>query len=167
MGLLGDPADPKVRQKVLSQLEYGDVAEVWKKQALKEAQSKKIIDAIEKGDVSVMKRLSQFDDQAFHLDKMDDYRLSDKYEELGEEKQQLFLQVMEWRLQALVSLANPQIPQQQQLAEQMVQAMPETFAQHSEAIGGPPPPVDAGGNPIQPPMDQAPISNVSQLQRKQ
>lgn len=165
LGLLGDPQDPKLRAKVLADLEYGDTAEMWKKQALKEARSKQVLDLIEKGDMQgVMARLSEFDDQAFFLDKMDDYRLSDKYLELDDDKKKLFTFVIEWRLQALTNVTNPQIPQQQQLAEQMVSSMDQDFA--GGAGGGMmlEPQAGAMGNPEPSPMDQ-PQPNVMPLRQ--
>lgn len=176
MGLLGDPADPKVRAKVLAETEFGDVAEVWKSQAMDEGQYKKVLVMIENGDeVGVHKSLNMFDNHQFHLKEMNDYRKSDKFDNLDEEKQKLFMFVMEWRLNALVGIANPQIPQQTQLAEEMVKSMHENFGgaaqPHPGGLGAPPPPtaqIDANGNVVAPPMAQAPVpnqTNLPQIQR--
>lgn len=167
MGLLGDPQDPKLRAKVLADLEYGDTAEMWKLQALKEAQFKRMLEFIEKGDeFNAIKRLSEFDDQGFHLQKMEEFRLSDKFWEMDEQKQKLFLYVMEWRLQALSSVQNPQIPQQQMLAEQMVKSQEEQFAQGGGGNVVPmQPQVDQMGNPIEPPMAEQPTPNVMPLRQ--
>ncbi len=48
-GLLGDPKDPKVREKTLDMLEFGDVSGVWEDQALDKNQIKRVMDALEQG----------------------------------------------------------------------------------------------------------------------
>lgn len=170
MGLLGDPADPKLRAKVLADLEYGDTAEMWKLVSLKEAQVKKMIELIEAGDgAEVQRRLKEFDDQAFHLQKMEEYRLSDKYWELDEERQGLFDMVMEWRLQALTTIQNPQLPQQQMLAEQMANSMNEQMAQGPAGQSGMAPmqgpsPIDPAGNQMDPSMAQSPMGQMPMRQ---
>lgn len=130
MGLLGDPMDPKVRQKVNKMLEYGDIAEAWKKQSLTEARAKQVIDAIESGTrEEVEALLSEFDNHSMHLDIMDDYRLSDKYQALPPDRKDLFDFVMDWRLQALVNITNPELQQQQVLAQTMINQSQENVAQ--------------------------------------
>lgn len=176
VGLLGNPQDPKVQSKVLGELETGDIAEVWKSRALKENQFKKVIAAVEAGDQTIMQKLNQFDDQQFHLTEMNDYRISDKFDALDPEKQKLFMNIMEWRLQALVSITNPQIPQQQMLAEQMVKNMPQAFAQHNAMLAQhpgapgstmPTPGMDQQGNPTAPPAATQPVPNAAQLPNMQ
>jgi hypothetical protein len=148
-GLLGDPADPKVRAKVLKQIEFGDIAEVWKTQALDEAQVKKVIGLIEQGTESeVVKSLNEFDNQSYHLQEMNDYRKTDKFSALDDRKQKLFMFVMEWRLQALIKTNNPDIPQQQQIAEHMVGAMDKQQAEMQAHVGGQP--MDQSANPLPP-----------------
>lgn len=135
-GLLGNPQDPKVQQKVSKLMEFGDVQEIWKEQALDEAQYKRIIDLIEKGDQqSVMKSLDTFDNQAFHLQEMNNYRKTDKFLALDESRQKLFKFVMEWRLQALTNVQNPQIQQDMDQAQLMVNNLQaQTDAQGDQEI---------------------------------
>lgn len=181
LGLLGNPQDMKVRQRVNKMLEYGDEAEIWKKQALTEARCKKVLAAIESGDQNdVNDLLSEFDNHSIHLDMMDDYRLGDKYVNLGPEKQAIFKFVMEWRLNALVAVTSPQIPQQINMAEMMHQSMQKNVAQGKGPAGGADilqslahgrapvsqqtitsiqPMVDAMGNIQAPPPAQAPVPN--------
>lgn len=179
LGLRGDPVDPKVRAQVLEDLEFGDTSEMWKLISLKEAQVKKMIGFIEEGnEFEIQRRLKEFDDQAFHLQRMEEYRLSDKYWELDDRNRELFDMVMEWRLQALTNIQNPQLPQQQMLAEQMVSSMNQEFAQNPQGPppgpgpGGPPggggvpiPQVDQMGNQMAPPMQEAPVPNVMPLRQ--
>lgn len=134
-GLLGNPQDPKVQSKVLSMMEFGDVAEIWKSQALDEAQVKRVIDLIEKGDLpKIMKSLNTFDNQAFHLDKMNEYRKGDKFDALDENKQKIFMYVMEWRMQSLSNTQNPELAQQVNQAQLMVNQM----EQNPEILNAPP-----------------------------
>lgn len=142
-GLLGNPMDPKVRTKVLKATEFGDIAEVWQDQALKEAQWKRMKAMIEAGDQqNVIKSLNEFDDQQFHLVEMNLYRISEKFLTLDDDKQKLFMWVMEWRLQSLVNINNPAIPQQQQMAQQMLQNIQLQIAQGALA-GSPLSPLNA------------------------
>lgn len=150
-GLLGNPQDPKVQSKVLKLMEFGDVAEMWKEQALDEAQVKRIIDAIEKGDNRMVEAmLNTFDNQAFHLQEMNSYRKTDKFMALEPQKQKLFMFVMDWRLQALTNLQNPQMAQDVNQAQLMVDNM------HKEEQAGNNV-VDMQGNPVNqaPPMEGA------------
>lgn len=86
--LLGDPADPKVREKVLSMLEFGDVAEIWQDQALDDAQIRRDIDLIEQGGVPVIDPL---DNQLAHIEQKNRYRKGDKFLTLPPELQQVLI----------------------------------------------------------------------------
>lgn len=161
-GILGDPHDPKLRAKIAKVSEFGDVAELWKTQALNEARVKQVISAIEAGDLARLQGLlSEFDNQSLHLVEMNDYRLSDKFQELDPDRQGLFMWVMEWRLQALVNITNPQIPQQQIMAQTMVNNMEKMIAQGGGMPGSPGNKlqvgIDAGGNPMAPQQPQGPM----------
>jgi hypothetical protein len=185
LGLLGNPQDMKVRQRVNKMLEYGDEAEIWKKQALTEARCKKVIASIEENDQeTVSSLLSEFDNHTIHLDLMDDYRLSDKFEQLSDEQKLLFQWVMEWRLTALVNITQPQIGQTIAQGEIANQVMQKNMAKgrgptggmnvvHQMASGMEPvtqsdiagtltnikPLIDAAGNILAPPPTQAPVPN--------
>jgi hypothetical protein len=141
--LLGNPQDPKVIQKVLKMTEFGDNQEIWKTRALTESQIKKTIDKIENGSFNINpgKDLQEFDDHVTFFQELNDYRMSDKFQDLDPDKQDLFMYVMNWHLNAEVVRQNPGLPQQQQLAEHMVKAL------HSM-----PPP--GQGQPPAPPMAQ-------------
>lgn len=122
-GLLGDPADPKLRAKVLKMQEFGDVSEMWKDQALDEQQVKKTIAAIEEGSFDVGKPGHEWDNHQMFIQEMNNYRKTDKFENLDEEQKGTFNYVAEWHVQALVGLQNPQIGQQQMMAQHMVNTM--------------------------------------------
>jgi hypothetical protein len=120
--LLGNPADPQLRAKVLKMMEFGDVAEMWKDQALDEQQVKKVISTIEDGrDPQPLGH--EWDNHEMFIKQMNEYRKSDKYDDLSDQQKSWFTLVSEWHVQALISLTNPQIPQNQMLAQTMVNTM--------------------------------------------
>jgi hypothetical protein len=92
MGLLGLPTDPEVQEKVLSMLEFGDVQKAWNKQNLKQMQMKKVITKLEQGIPSVP---TEFDDSAYWLQKLDEYRLSDKFDRQPPQVQQMLMSMMD------------------------------------------------------------------------
>jgi hypothetical protein len=165
MGLLGNPQDPEVRAHLLEMMEFGDTSDMWKKQSLDSAQVKRVIKAIEDNDDKLLTaNMSEFDNQDWHLLKMNEYRLTDKFADLDDAQQQKFLWVMEWRLQAKISIANPQIPQQQVIAQQMVNNMHQQMGQPGGLAGGPAAGMNMQGNPNQPPMATPPIPQPNQNQ---
>lgn len=96
-GLLGDPNDPEVKAKVLSWLEFGDVNSMWLDQSLDEAQIKRGIEMIEKGDIPPV---SEFDNHPLWISKLNRYRKGEKYDALTPEIQALVKTVMEAHLTA-------------------------------------------------------------------
>lgn len=132
-GLLGDPADPKLRAKVLKMMEYGDVEEMWKSQALDEAQIKKAIETVEN---EQLPPLHEMDNHVLYVSEFNDYRKQDKYESLSPKAKMIFNYVMEWHLQAEVKLRNPQIPEQQMMAEQMNNNLKTMFPQGGQMPQG-------------------------------
>lgn len=175
-GLMGNPMDDKVKMKALNELEFGDTAEIWKSQALDSNQIKKSIASIEEGQLPEM---SEFDNHPAHLLEMNDYRKSDKFQQLDLKKRGLFLYVMEWHLQAQIDIQNPQLMQQKLSAEAAIAMHPFTtqdtmktldqfhpgspenvnsMPQQSFGSGGTPPgaPMDFSGAPMAPPPQTPP-----------
>jgi hypothetical protein len=149
MGLLGNPQDPKLQAKVLKIMEYGDVAEVWKEQALDEQQVKKAIDSIEQGQMPNPIG-HEWDNHEVFIRSLNEYRKTDKFDDLSEQQKQMFTLVSEWHVQALVNLNNPQIPQQQLMAQHMVNTMQQM---KGGSMGGPP---QAGASGVIPPAGNMP-----------
>jgi hypothetical protein len=142
-GLLGNPADPKLRAKVLKIMELGDVSEMWKEQALDQQQVKKVISQIEDGEMP-QPLGHEWDNHEMFIQEMNEYRKSDKYDDMSDQQKGIFTMVSEWHVQALISLTNPQIPQNQTMAETMVNSMHQQMGKP----GQPPPP--PGQQPIPP-----------------
>lgn len=110
-GLLGDPADPSVRAKVLSMLEYGDEAEMWLDQAVDDAQIQKQIVMIEQG---LVPEVSEMDNNQYHILIKNRYRKSDKFDKLSPISQQILLDDLNARIMDLMKKANPQLTAQLQ-----------------------------------------------------
>lgn len=102
--LLGDPADPKVRENVLSMLEFGDVAEIWQDQALDDAQIRRDIDLIEQGGVP---EINPLDNQLAHIQQKNRYRKGDKFLTLPPEAQQVLIKDINQR-RALITPPAPE-----------------------------------------------------------
>jgi hypothetical protein len=104
-GYLGNPQDPKVLEKVLDMLEYGDIQEAWKDHSLDMGQIKKQIKMIEQGQKPPV---SEFDNHPLFLQELNRYRKSDKFDSLSYESQFILLQVMEDHTQEMINLMNPE-----------------------------------------------------------
>ncbi len=102
-GLLGDPQDPKVREKVLSMMEFGDIGEAWHRQALIAGQIKRGMEKLTKG---ITIPVSEFDNHPDWLLALDDFRLTQDFENAPPELQDLILATMEQHLQFTVKLSN-------------------------------------------------------------
>lgn len=124
-GYLGDPADPKVREKVLDMLEYGDVAEAWKGHALDMAQIKNDLEMIEQG---MDPEIHELDNHDLHIKEKNDYRKTDKFKKLGPERQAVLEANIEKHIQAMMRFANPGFAAEQDLAPELEQVQKETEA---------------------------------------
>lgn len=70
-GLLGEPNDPKVRESVLSSLEFGDIGEMWRDQSLDEFQFMLGLKMIEAGELPPVHKM---DNHVFWIKKLNQYR---------------------------------------------------------------------------------------------
>lgn len=127
-GLLGDPSDPKVRQKVFAQLEFAFLGELWEDYALSEAQFRRHIEMIEQGQ---MPNVDEKDDHGLAMLMVNRIRISDKFDQYPPEIQQMFEQYSELHVQAAMRLANPDLAAQEKVDEQMKQVKSQ-IAQNPE-----------------------------------
>jgi hypothetical protein len=118
-GLLGDPNDNKVREKVLGMLEFGDVAEVWKNYGIDQAQIYRGIKVLEAGQDYP---ISEWDNNPMWIEELNNYRKGDKFESLQPEIQELFLAQIENRTDMIIKVTGmneaplpppPQMPAQE------------------------------------------------------
>lgn len=118
-GLLGNPQDPKLREKVLSMLEFGDVAEMWQDYSVDMAQIKEDLDAIEKGEVP---KVNELDNHELHIQEKNRYRKSDKFKVLSDVSKEILLNNIEEHIASMMKIANPGLEDQKNLADEMVAA---------------------------------------------
>lgn len=105
-GFFGNPTDPLVVQNTLSMLEYGSEYQAWKTQSLRMRQIQRGLDMIEKD--GIKPPVSEFDDHALWLKEFNDYRMSDKFLILDDQKKSLILEVMNEHADLLAEMTMPQ-----------------------------------------------------------
>jgi hypothetical protein len=103
-GLLGNPQDANVRQKVLGFLEYGDVAEIYESDAIKKNQVQRTIQQLEQGQIPEVYKL---DPHELHVIMKTDYRNSEKWALLAPEIQQIFDADIDQHLMQYATIKNP------------------------------------------------------------
>ncbi len=134
-GLLGDPADPKLREKVLSMLEFGDVSEMWQDFSIDMNQINRDLDMIKRGE---MPEVNELDNHPLHIQEKNRYRKSDKYESLSDLSKAILVGNIEEHLQSQVKLQNPGLEQQAQMSEMMANKAqnmtPEDAMQHQDPM---------------------------------
>lgn len=106
LGLLGNPADPQVQEKVLEMMEFGNNAGLWEESALDSAQAKREVDSIETGELP---KIHLYDNHPYLIKKLNNYRKSDKAVEAGPQVEALVDQAINIHGQMQQQLANPQI----------------------------------------------------------
>lgn len=110
-GILGDPNDPALREKVLSQLEYGDLAESWKDISLDKAQIKRDLEMIKMGQ---MPDAHEMDNNKLHVQMKNQFRKSEQYSKLTDQQKFMLESDIEERIQLITKLLNPQLFDEQQ-----------------------------------------------------
>jgi hypothetical protein len=147
MGLLGDPTDPKLREKVLGMLEYGDVGEMWQDFSIDMNQINRDLDMIKQGGTPMV---HEMDNHALHVQEKNRYRKSDKFDSLPPEMQAVLEGNIEEHLQWAVKLQNPGLDQHVEMSELMAekasQITPEQAMQATPPE--PQPPEPAGVAPV-------------------
>lgn len=103
-GLLGNPGDPAVRERVLGLMEFGDVQGIWEQYALDKNQIKRGLEKIEKGEPI---QVQEFDNHTLWLQDMNDYRKTEKYDRLPDDVKALFMATMEAHLDWIVKNSTP------------------------------------------------------------
>lgn len=105
-GILGNPQDPKVLHKVYQTLEFGDVGDLWEDYSLDMKQVRQKLAEVERG---IPPDHSEFDNHEIIILEFNRYRKTDKFERLSPAKKALFMGVMEWHVQALMRIGDPNI----------------------------------------------------------
>jgi len=94
-GLLGDPADPKVREKVLALVEFGDTQGIWEDYALDMNQIRRGMELMEQGQII---EVSELDNHTLWIQEINRFRKGDKWNELDPVIQQIMLDTLEEHL---------------------------------------------------------------------
>lgn len=115
-GLLGDPMDQKLRQKVLSMMEYGDIQEMWQDLASSIAQAQRFLDMLKKG---IQPEINEFDNHGILFQEINRARITE-----GANLHPVIKLNIDFFLNRLVDygvkMASPTAQSDRELAEQMV-----------------------------------------------
>lgn len=106
-GLMGDPHDEKVRQNVLSAMEYGDIAEIWLDQGLDKAQINKTIAMIEAEELPPVDKM---DNHVAYIIELNRYRKGDKFDSLSDVSKHLLENCMQQHVQQIMQIGQPPMP---------------------------------------------------------
>ncbi len=147
-GLLGDPSDPKLREKVLSMMEYGDVAEMWQDFSIDMAQINRGLDMMQKGEIPPVNEL---DNHPLWVQEVNRFRKSDKFEKMDDHLKAIIEANMEEHLQMFTNLQNPGLNQQVEMSELMAQKAqsmtPQDAQMHDQVANAHMPPEGAAPPP--------------------
>lgn len=116
-GVLGQPGDPKLRQKVLEALEYGDIAEIYEDQSLDNAQIKEHLEGLEK---EIPPPRNENDNHVLHFEEKNRYRKTDKFKRLTDLAKQMLEDDLKYHLDEIVRMTNPQVPQALEQSQDMM-----------------------------------------------
>jgi hypothetical protein len=145
-GLLGDPRDPAVVDKVLGQLEFGEVGEVWEDYHLDMSQIKRDIELIEQG---IPPEVNKLDNHALHVIMKNRERKNEKWDEMPPMIRELLEANIEQHADAAVALMHPEL-----VNPPPDPPLPPNLAMQQEGIDPLAPTRAAGGPPGNP--EQAP-----------
>ncbi len=153
-GLLGDPADPQVREKVLGMLEFGDVGEAWKDYAIDMKQVQRDIEMIEDG---VAPPVHELDNHEMHVREKNRYRKGDKFSKLSPELQEILNDNIEMHIEAATQLMSEGDPDDASISREAeqdaeMQALEEEEAMKMQPFDIPLPPeegIDASAPTLQ------------------
>lgn len=141
-GYFGNPQDPLVLQNVLSMLEYGDEYQAWKRQSLVAHQIQRGIKMIE--EEGQKPPVSEFDDHPQWIRELDNYRISDKFDLLDDEKKKIVLECMNEHLNAETQRMSPDVDPDDDISLKTTNAAEGAAQDPSQFMGGAEP-QSAGG----------------------
>ena len=100
-GLMGNPQEPQVREKVLSMLEFGDVSEAWKDH---DADIKQIDRDIEQMKQGEQVQIHELDNHHLHVMEKNRFRKTEDFIQLEQNVQMLILENIEKHVQAATQI---------------------------------------------------------------
>jgi len=138
-GLLGDPADPKVRQNLMADLEFGDISEPYLDNSIDQNRIKLAIEQIKQG---ILPDMDESDNHAEFYKELSRFRKSEKYIGLDPENQQLLLQVRQTHLDKAMEATGAKMPEvTPEMQEQAMMAADDAGSMEQEQN-----PMDMGEN---------------------
>lgn len=111
-GLLGNPQDPKVLGKVLSMLEFGDLAEVWEDSAIDQSQVKRMMENIKQGvppGIDNSPAVDKKNNNALWIQELNRYRKTQAYDSAPIEIKALIEQTIDNCTEAILDLSNAHV----------------------------------------------------------
>lgn len=105
-GLLGNPADPAVQERVLGMLEYGDVQEAWADYRVDMSQIQRTLRQIENEEIPLVNKL---DNHALHILVKNRYRKSEKWDLLSPMSQEILQKDIDQHAMSGAVLMNPSL----------------------------------------------------------
>lgn len=128
-GLMGPPQDPLVIQNVVKDLEFGNNSQPYKKAALDSKQAKRFLDIIKGGE---MPEISDFDNHAFILQQLNEFRISEEGTEMATQNENL-KEDLELTMEGLVQFIGKMsgsIPEQ--IPEEIQQGIAQSSQEEAE-----------------------------------
>lgn len=107
LGLLGNPQDPKVAEKVLGMIEFGDVQELWADYGVDMSQIRRGMDKMKRGQELLVNKL---DNNPLWIVELNRFRKTQEFIELDPMIQQLFEAQIDERANAIVMMNQPPPP---------------------------------------------------------
>lgn len=132
MGLFGNPQDPKVIERVLQLLEFGDVGEMWNDMGVDSTQILKGIAMIEE---EIPPIIDEFDNHELWFKELNKYRKSDKFEKMSDISKMILRQTMEKCVKNIMNFANPSLPPDMLPHPELEQQLNEPLPQEGEPNG--------------------------------
>jgi hypothetical protein len=149
-GLLGNPQDPSVNEKIMEFLEYGDTYQAWDQTAADTAQIAKDIEMIKQ---EIVPPFNEYDNHGFHFYKKNLFRIQES-KDLSTMSLQILNFDLERRVAHIMTATNPGLAQAQsqiQLSNMDAQATQGNLNQAQSQLGQEPQP-GGGGEPPPPQM---------------
>ncbi len=107
-GLLGDPTDPAVKDKVLGLMQFGDIGEIWEDRHLDMTQIQNDIELIEQGEVPTV---DPKDNHVLHMIQKNRYRKSEKFAQLPPGSQTILQANIQQHSNEAIKQMNPMLAQ--------------------------------------------------------
>jgi len=130
-GIIGDPLDPKTKDKVATLLEFGDLQGVWRDYGLDMSQIERDLSLIRQG---IRPDVHKLDNHQLHIEQKNSYRKTEDFLKLAPENQAILLANIEQHLEELATIAGAPSEEDAFLEgpQQMIQE--EAMLQEQEAI---------------------------------